>query len=401
MTQATLPVIIGPGIVALAISYDDLTFDRQDIDSINDAFEVALVDGRNRPLVGIITPGRDGYYNLTEELTALLGSGTTFTSDSDGNGGTVRVDVSHLPAGSSANLVVRLVNNDSDNIRASKSCRASRRFLVLPLPPAWWTPPAWASSLNVSSRSYDDTDWRHLADVTSAISTTYDYTAYDIDSQRLGAGVTLRNTSMYPVRGPFLVTVSDISTSQALLVNTAGQLPRDPSRFNDATIVRLAGSEYLDATSALAHADSGGVLLPGETVRLLLEFENASPLRFDYQVHVWGHSIALPCSPRRRPDSVRVGNTYRYDSGAVDPDADSLFIRCSADQPVSRLTRQVAWLAGRRQLMMWVRTTWCSAPSIRSARATRSLSRSPCSAQQLSIVHLSSLQIPFSKRVWE
>lgn len=324
VTQAVLPVTIGSGITALAISYDELTFDRQDPDSINDAFEVALVDGSDRPLVGIITPNRDGYYNRTEELTTLFGSGTTFTSDADGNGGTIRVDVSHLPAGAQANLVVRLVNNDADNTTRVKIVPRVMQIPGVASAASLATPPAWASSLDVLSRTYTDTDWRHLADVTSAILTTYDYTAYDIDSERIGAGVTLRNTSMYPIRGPFLVTVSGISSSAARLVNTAGQLPRDPGRFSDATIARLAGSEFLDATRALDHDELGGVLLPGESVRLLLEFENTSLVRFDYQVHALGTLNRAPQFTTEAPTSVRLGNTYRYDSGAVDPDSDTL-----------------------------------------------------------------------------
>ena len=315
---------IGASVAQLQFTYDQLAFDGRDIDSINDAFEVALVDGRSRPLVGIITPNRDGFYNRTEEQTSLLGAGTTFTSDSDGNGGTIRLDVSHLPEGTNANLIVRLVNNDSDNTTRVKYVPRIEQIIGARNSVSMATPPAWASSLNILNRSYDDTDWRHLADVTSAVVTSYDYTAYDIDTQRIGASVTLRNNSSYPIRGPLLITGSGITSSDARLVNTAGLLPRDPSHYGDAVVAGLAGSEFFDATSAMARANIGGGLMPGESIRLLLEFENTSLARFDYQLHVLGTLNRAPEFNTVAPGSVRVGNPYRYDSGALDPDSDTL-----------------------------------------------------------------------------
>ncbi len=121
-------------------------FDQQDRDSINDAFEVALVDTSGRPLVGIITPERDGFYNRTEEQAMLLGAGTSFTSDSDGNGGTIRLNVSHLPEGSTANLIIRLVNNDSDNTTRVKFSPRVGQIVGPVSVGSMVTPSPWASS---------------------------------------------------------------------------------------------------------------------------------------------------------------------------------------------------------------------------------------------------------------
>jgi hypothetical protein len=51
---------------------------------------------------------RDSAFNVTEGLSAALGRGTVHSSQ------TVSIDISNLLPGSSATLVVRLVNNDSD-----------------------------------------------------------------------------------------------------------------------------------------------------------------------------------------------------------------------------------------------------------------------------------------------
>ena len=48
----------------LTVTYTDLDFATTDTDSINDAFEIALVDDAGRPLVPTITGGRDAFFNL-------------------------------------------------------------------------------------------------------------------------------------------------------------------------------------------------------------------------------------------------------------------------------------------------------------------------------------------------
>ena len=346
VTQTTLPVTIGSGISQLQFSYDDLIFDRQDGESINDAFELSLVDVSGRPLVGIINPNRDGLFNRSEELAPQLADGVAFTSDSDGNGGTVRWKVSHLPEGTNANLIVRLVNNDADNTTRVKFVPQVEQIAGAKTLISQVTPPAWADSLNVLNRSYSDTDWRHLWDVTSGLTTSYEFTAYDIDTQRIGASVVLRNTSGYPIRGPLLVTGSGLTSSDARLVNTAGMLPRDTGQFGDPMVAQLAGAEFFDATGSLAHTDIGSALLPGESVRFLLEFENSSNTRFDYQLHVLGFLNNAPRFDTQAPSSVRVGNQYRYDSGANDVDLDRLtysLISGPSGMAVDSVTGMVTW----------------------------------------------------------
>ncbi len=91
----------------LAFSYTDLFFDTTD-DFINDAFEVALVDSSGASLVHAIGDGRDAFFNVTEGLPPLLGSGVTLENQ------TVSVDISQLFAGTNATLIFRLVNSDQD-----------------------------------------------------------------------------------------------------------------------------------------------------------------------------------------------------------------------------------------------------------------------------------------------
>ncbi|MEZ6032636.1 MAG: DUF4114 domain-containing protein [Planctomycetaceae bacterium] len=92
----------------LQFSFSDLTFDTTDAAFINDAFELALLDQNGVSLVSTTASGRDAYFNITEELTARTAAGVTF------DGTTVTLNLSAVPIGSTATLVARLVNNDSD-----------------------------------------------------------------------------------------------------------------------------------------------------------------------------------------------------------------------------------------------------------------------------------------------
>ncbi|MEZ6061266.1 MAG: putative Ig domain-containing protein [Planctomycetaceae bacterium] len=92
----------------LLLSFSGLTFDTTDPAFVNDAFELALLDQNGVSLVSTTAPGRDVFFNVTEELSPETAAGVTF------DGATVTVNLSAVPIGSTATLVARLVNNDSD-----------------------------------------------------------------------------------------------------------------------------------------------------------------------------------------------------------------------------------------------------------------------------------------------
>jgi hypothetical protein len=98
----------------LRFEYSGLSFDTSDGNSIKDAFEVALVDPTTGvPLTPTVAGGRDAYFNRTEDVDAPQAQGVTdthATSDS----GVVSVEIDDLTPGSSAKVILRLVNNDDD-----------------------------------------------------------------------------------------------------------------------------------------------------------------------------------------------------------------------------------------------------------------------------------------------
>ena len=96
---------------SLVITYR-ASFDGTSTDTINDAFEVALVDEAGQPLVHTIGPGKDAFFNDTEVGGTLGGSNTTIEQQADFT--KVTVDLSSVFAGEVATLVFRLINNDAD-----------------------------------------------------------------------------------------------------------------------------------------------------------------------------------------------------------------------------------------------------------------------------------------------
>lgn len=312
-------IVLQDGTSALRFVFADLEFDTSDFDSMNDAFEASLVDDTGRPLAAIISPFRDAFYNQTESQLTLLGSGVTVSRE--GELTVVTVDVSHLQAGTGVRLVQRLVNNDQDDqsrvtlypgVEQLQLGTRPRRTLV--------SPQSFAAILGPSVNQITDSDWRHMHDVTGAINITYDHTTYDLDSQRVAAGVTLTNTGQYPLRGPLLVPVTQISTAEVTLWQRAGVVTRESQLLGERVAASLQGASYLDLTSLL----DDGALLPGQSLRFMLEFGNPTSNRFDYQLHVLSVLNHAPHFESLTDQVLRQGNELRHYAVATDPDDDPL-----------------------------------------------------------------------------
>ena len=115
----------------LSLNYQ-ATFDTTATHLMRDAFEVALVDGAGRPLTytiqggagvppasgqtpPVLPPSPDALFNSSDGLAPFMAPGAALKSEiSNPNSQTLCVNVSHLAPGSTAHLILRLVNNDRD-----------------------------------------------------------------------------------------------------------------------------------------------------------------------------------------------------------------------------------------------------------------------------------------------
>jgi RHS repeat-associated protein len=348
LTSHEFPFVLQDGTTHLRLAYENLQFDISDPDSMKDAFELAILDSEGRPVAGVTASNSDGTANRTELQPALIASGTTNQPDS-ASSGRWTVDVSHLPTGFVGTIVVRLVNNDSDNatqvsilpqleqLVAPEAITRNRVIAVRELAPTRDTP----------SRVYTEQDWLHLTDVTPSITIAYDATLYDTNTRRIQAGLTLTNRGSFPFHGPLLVAVSDLSLANVRVANFAGYLPSQSDRFQDAAIVSLRGSPYLDLTSPQG-------LKPGESTRFLLDFENDSVItsneRFAYRITVLGSLNRAPLFTTTPPPAARPDKQYIYPSVAIDPDRDSVRYALISGPPglsIQPETGIVAWTPTR------------------------------------------------------
>ncbi len=101
-------LVIPSDAASLTFELDGLEFDTASQASIKDAFEVALLDVQGRSLVSSIGTGRDAYYNHSEQLAELA------TTQTIVSGQRITLSLLGILPGTTADLVFRLVNNDSD-----------------------------------------------------------------------------------------------------------------------------------------------------------------------------------------------------------------------------------------------------------------------------------------------
>ncbi|MFO0011239.1 MAG: putative Ig domain-containing protein [Planctomycetota bacterium] len=157
-TTLTSELVIPTGMNTLTFEYQSLQFDTSSNGRMRDAFEAALLDERDRPLVRTLATDRDSFFNVTEGLDASNTADVLATSSK------VSLSLVDVLPGTKAKLVLRLVNNDGDS--ASAVTIQSVRFeSIPPLPgplPAlgsmWVTAPQSEQGSNGNLRSNSSND---------------------------------------------------------------------------------------------------------------------------------------------------------------------------------------------------------------------------------------------------
>jgi hypothetical protein len=199
----------------LRFTYSNLSFDTTDADFINDAFEAALVDGDGNSLIHTIGEGKDSFFNLTEDNPAALASGVTL------DGQTVSVNLAGVEPGTTANLILRLVNDDGDittTVRISDIAIETVADLE--------SPQVTPNATNVVTTTID---FDRLSDISSSVRVEYGQTSFNENKQILFAEVTLQNVGTYGVNAPLLVAVNNLSDPTVTVVNADGVTPRRKS----------------------------------------------------------------------------------------------------------------------------------------------------------------------------
>ncbi|MDZ8070038.1 MAG: putative Ig domain-containing protein [Nostoc sp. DedQUE08] len=292
----SLPLLIPstPSILSFKI---DPQFDITSVNSINDAFEVALVDTNGNSLVHTAAGERDAFFNWTEGESTALGAGTSYDAATH----TVSLNLTGINPGTNAQLVFRLVNNDGDittNVRITDF--AFTNALDGTQAPIQTDFPQQISQTTAPN-------FNLLVDVSSSIGTEYHRTSFNADTHLLYADIALRNIGSYSVDSSLIVAVNHISDPTVLVRNPDGFTP-DGLPYYDFS--KLVGDTKFD---------------PNElTFERSLIFYNPQGVQFTYDLTVLSQLNAAPVILTQANKEVIAGHSYSYDVDATDPNGDSL-----------------------------------------------------------------------------
>jgi RHS repeat-associated protein len=293
--QRIFPLVVPatPSILSFKINP---TFDLNDLKSINDAFEVALVDKDGNSVVHTIAKGRDAFFNLTEGEGAAMGTGVIYNATTK----TVSLNLMGVKPGE-AQLIFRLVNNDNDTTTNVKITD-----FALTNAPAGTNTPAQSTFAN-EIRPGATPNFNLLTDVSNSLVAEYGRTSYNTDKKLLYADISIRNTGTYSVNVPLLVAVKNINDPSVVLPNPDG--------------VTADGVPYYDFSSLVAEGklDQGG-----ETLERALVFYNPNNVQFKADLVVLAQLNKKPIIDSKPIVEIIGGQQYRYDVNATDSNGDTL-----------------------------------------------------------------------------
>ncbi|MGL6073447.1 MAG: FG-GAP-like repeat-containing protein [Fimbriiglobus sp.] len=273
---------------AVVVSFDAPIFDGRSQGLVKDAFEIAVLGADGSPLALPTMTGRDAAFNWTEGFDALGGPATSVNKTA------AMVTLTGIPAGTAAQLVMRLVNNDSDT---TTSVRLRRVDFVA----ATGSVPTGVETAGM--RTASAVDLAPLSDVTPSIEPVYGRTTLTEENTLLSVDLGLKNIGGYPVVGNAVLAISNLSDPNVAVMN--------PDGFT------ADGRPYVDLSREL-----GAGLMPGATTASrLVQFTNPNRERFTYDVQVLAGLNSAPRFGTLADAEATVGQTFAVNAEATDTDA--------------------------------------------------------------------------------
>ena len=205
-------LIVPDSRTVIELTLENLNFDATDLDSIKDALEVAVVDGDGKSLVHRVDIQGEVAFNFTEGLTPQTGAGSQF------DGSKLSIDLSGVPAGTEATVVIQLINNDDDTLTSI----GLKRFEILPGAGQG----NYSTVLNDSERPREASfDLEALVDVTPSLALVFGSTSFNQATSKLDAAVSLRNVGQNSFQSPIVIVMDGISDPSIRPVGFDGRTP--------------------------------------------------------------------------------------------------------------------------------------------------------------------------------
>lgn len=281
---------------AIQVSFEAPSFDAASDGLIRDAFEIAVLGEDDSPLALPTAEGRDAALNWTEGFTATGGPATTLIS------GVATLNLSAIPAGTKAQLVVRLVNNDADT---ETSVRISRVDFVAASGSAPTGVPA-----NGLPEVQGAIDLQSLVDVTPSIGVVYGRTTLTEENTILTTDLALRNDGIYAVSGEAVAVIGNLSDPTVAVLNPDGFTP--------------------DGRPYFRFLLSSGLTSGESTLSRLIRFTNPGRERFTYDVQVLAGLNRAPVLSPLADAEIVAGQSFTTKAIAADPDGHALTYRLLA-----------------------------------------------------------------------
>jgi fibro-slime domain-containing protein/RHS repeat-associated protein len=301
----------------LSFKLADLNFDLNDLQGINDALEVALVDAQGKSLVTPFQSGRDAFFNWTEGENVVTGKTATY----DATSGIVTLDLTGVKPGA-ANLLFRLINNDTDTTTSI----TLTDLTLSPIPPSSPLSP-FPLPLSPNSPPLSPTFFNSATDVSPSILADYHRTSFNATTKELDVNVALKNQGSYGLNGTLVVVVNNISDPSVSVKNADGFTPE--------------GLPYYTFTA------SNGKLDPNQvTDEQTLVFKNPNGVQFSYDLSVLAEINAAPVITSQPELEVIGGKNYQYQVQAEDINGDSLsykLLTAPSGMSIDPMTGLVSW----------------------------------------------------------
>jgi RHS repeat-associated protein len=290
-----IPVTIPATGGKISFKLNPLQFDGTDLNGINDALEVALVDAQGKSVVTPFQTGQDAFFNWTEGEPVAMGKGASY----DPATGIVTLDLTGVTPGA-ANLVFRLINNDKDTT-------TTFTLTDLTLSPNSANPPVNPNSQFsiLNSQLIPPTFFNTATDVSPSILADYHRTSFNAATKELDVNVALKNQGSYGLNGTLVVVVNHISDPSVSIKNADGFTPE--------------GLAYYTFTTVNGKLDPSSV-----TGEKTLVFRNPNGVQFSYDLTVLAELNAAPVIKSLPGLEVIGGKQYQYQIKAEDLNGDSL-----------------------------------------------------------------------------
>ena len=287
LSSQSREIVVGPDANSLSFQFTP-EFDTT-ANFVNDAFEVALVDENGQSLVHSINSDRDAFFNLTEGEVAAASVNTIQSGD------TVTLDLSHIAEGTVANLVFRLVNNDSDTQSQVTITNIETSSTEI-------STPAGASLTANQLSEQTPVDFTLLQDVTESFTANFGQTSFNEQTDALFTNIAFTNVGQVVVSGRIVAVIKNISDEQIALIQPDGRLP--DGRF------------FIDVTPTSSQ------VAPGETARTRdFQWLNEASEAFQFELTLLAEINSAPTGFTSVPPSiVEAGRELSYTAVAVDPD---------------------------------------------------------------------------------